>query len=95
MRLINIFLKHKDEQVVAHAAEQMAQWLRPHFGTDLLGPNRPIVARVQLLHLRQMMLKIDPKWSPASVRRTLAEARTALNAIAAYKGVVVVYDVDP
>ena len=95
VRLINIFLKHKDEQVVAHAAEQMAQWLRPHFGTDLLGPNRPIVARVQLLHLRQMMLKIDPKWSPASVRRTLSEARTALGAIAAYKGVVVVYDVDP
>ena len=60
-RLINIVLKHRDEHVVAHAAESMAGLLRPHFGTDLLGPDRPVVSRIQHLFIRMITLKLSPE----------------------------------
>ena len=73
----------------------MAQMLRPHFGLDLLGPDRPIVSRVQLLHIRKLLLKIDNRFTPQSVRETLWAARDNLLKTSAYKGIVVIFDVDP
>lgn len=95
VRLISVMLKHRDEQVVAHAAEALAAALRPAFGSDLLGPDRPVVSRVQLLHLRKLLLKVRPGFTPQSVRRSLWAARQWLLSQAAYKSVAVVFDVDP
>lgn len=94
-RLIAITVKHRDEQVVAHAAEALAQLLRPHFGTHLLGPDRPLISRLQLLYLRKLLLKVDHTLSPAGVRRTLLSARDIVLAQAPYRSVQVVWDVDP
>ena len=94
-RLIYIYLKHRNEQVVAHAAEQLATLLRPHFGTDLLGPDRPVVSRVQLLHIRKLLVKIAPTLPTSGVRRTLWTARELLVKQEAYKGLVCYFDVDP
>ena len=44
-RLIDIYLKHKDQQTVADAAKYMASLLRKHFGTYILGPDRPVIAK--------------------------------------------------
>ncbi len=95
VRLIAIYFKHRDEEVVKHAAEMMAQVLRPHFGTDLLGPDRPAVSRVQLQHIRKLILKTDHRFSPQSVRETLLVARDNLLKIPTYKGIAVYFDVDP
>lgn len=95
VRLIALYLKHRDEEVAQHAANAMAQMLRPHFGTDLLGPDRPIVSRVQLLHIRKLLLKIDNRFTPQSVRDTLWAARENLLKTPAYKGIAVIFDVDP
>jgi primosomal protein N' (replication factor Y) len=69
--------------------------LRPHFGDDLLGPDRPAVARVQYRHLRQLLLKVAPTLSAAGVRRTLLSARDVLLAQPAYRNVGLHFDVDP
>ncbi len=95
VRLIALYFKHRDEEVAQHAADAMAQMLRPHFGLDLLGPDRPIVSRVQLLHIRKLLLKIDNRFTPQSVRETLWAARDNLLKTPAYKGIVVIFDVDP
>lgn len=94
-RLINIYLKHRNETVVAHAAEEFAAMIRPYFGTDLLGPDRPMVSRVQLQYIRKLVLKVNPSLSPSGVRRSLLSARDILLQKPAYKAVNLYFDVDP
>ena len=94
-RLIDVYLKHRQEPVVDHAAHDFANLLRPYFGTDLLGPDRPLVSRIQLLHIRKLVLKIKPGLSAQAVRQTLMGAREYLLKQNAYRSVNVYFDVDP
>lgn len=94
-RLINVYLKHRREEVVAHAAEALATLLRPHFGEGLLGPDRPIVSRVQLLFIRKLVVKIPLTLPTAGVRRTLWAAHDLLLQQPAYKSTALYFDVDP
>lgn len=94
-RIIDIYLKHRREDICAHAAEQFAALLRPHFGNDLLGPDRPAVGRIQSLHIRKLVLKLAPVLPAAGVRRTLLAARAVLLAQPAYRSVSLYFDADP
>lgn len=93
-RLISIYLKHRNDDVVAHAAEHLAALLRPAFGPELLGPDRPLVSRVQLQYIRKMMVKVAPSRSPIEVRQTLFTAKSNVQHYAVYKGVTIYFDVD-
>lgn len=95
VRIINIYLKHRDLRTCEAAALAYAQLLRPHFGDSLLGPDRPAVGRIQLLYIRKLMLKVEPKLPAQGVRRTLLAARSALLDTPAYKSVNLYFDVDP
>ena len=95
VRLINIYFKHRDEDTVIKASTAMTQMLRPFFGDDLLGPDRPAVGRVQLMHIRKLMLKVTPQFTPQSIRTTLLSARENLTKTQGFKGVTVFFDVDP
>lgn len=94
-RLICILLRHRDECVVAHAADELAAMLRPHFGEGLLGPDRPLVSRVQMRFIRKIIIKAAPSLPVSGIRRTLLAARSVLLDKSAYKSVSVVFDVDP
>lgn len=95
VRLINIYLKHKNEEVVVEASRTFAAMLRPFFEGDLLGPDRPAVGRVQLLHIRKLMLKVSPRFTPQSIRTTLLSARENLLKVQGMKSVGIFFDVDP
>ena len=93
-RLITIYLKHRNDDVVDHAAQHLAALLRPYFKDDLLGPDRPVVSRVQLLYIRKIMVKIAPQFTPSSVRQTLFSARDIVQHFDVYKSVNIYFDVD-
>lgn len=95
VRLIAIYLKHREERVVVAAARQLAAWLQEKFGTDLLGPERPAVGYVQLLHIRKIILKIDATHSGGEVRQLLRTYRDGLLALPQYRSVSLYFDVDP
>jgi len=95
VRLINIILKHRSEAVVDHAASELASLLRPHFGDNLLGPDRPVVARIGLLYIRHLLVKVENNLPTLGVRRTLLAARSVLTSRAAFKSVQMNFDVDP
>lgn len=94
-RLIGIVLKHREERTVALAARTLAELLRPHFGDELLGPERPYVGFVQMLHIRRLLLKVHLQLSLPSVRATLLAARASVQASKTLKGVNIYFDVDP
>lgn len=94
-RIIDIYLRHRKEEVCAHAADELGALLRPHFGADLLGPDRPAVGRIQSMHIRKLVLKLTPALPASGVRRTLLAARDVLLARPAYRSVALHFDVDP
>ena len=58
-RLIYIYMKHKDEQILNSLSIQYARTLREVFGERVLGPDNPPVARVQSLYIRKIVLKVE------------------------------------
>ena len=87
-------LVHPNDDVVDHAAQHLAALLRRYFKEDLLGPDRPLVSRVQLQYIRKIMLKISPAYTTSSVRQCLLSARDAVQHFAVYKSVTIYFDVD-
>lgn len=95
-RLIYIYIKSPKDQVAEAAARVMADMLRPHFPAgDLLGPERPFVARVSLQYIRRLMVKVDTTADPNTVRNLLWGAREYLVGQKDLKGVNIYFDVDP
>ena len=93
-RLVEVYMKHKDEAVLEHMAEELARTLRMVFGQRVLGPDMPAIARVQTMYIRKVCLKIELEASLTEVRRRLREIQTFLLGKAEYKAAQMYYDVD-
>ena len=93
-RMVCVYLKHRDEK----ALEQMAQWmstqLRSALGPErVLGPDKPVVPRVQNLFIRKLIVKLELSVPLAQVRQRL---RTIAQTAAAFDHSLILYfDVDP
>lgn len=93
-RLIYVYMKHKDEKVLEHLADEMALLLRRVFGQRVLGPDMPPIARVQTMYIRKVCLKIELAANMQEVRKRLTEIQKYLTAKPEYKSAVLFYDVD-
>lgn len=94
-RIIQIKLKHKDAAVVRRAAFRLAELLTPYFGSKLLGPDQPMIARVNNYYYQQLLLKFDLNAPSNKVKEVLLYAQEKLKSEALHKSVQVWYDVDP
>lgn len=94
-RLIYIYLRHRDVDVVNHAAEEYATLLRRVFPDQILGPDRPPVSRVASLHIRKMILKIPLSASVTKTRQALLAVQQQLLSIPYCTNLNIYYDVDP
>lgn len=94
-RLIYLYVKGRNEVAVEHAATALAHSLRQSFANSVLGPEAPVVARVQSLHIRKIMLKVQPAWGVTPVRQCLRSIEHELTAQNLLHGIALYYDVDP
>lgn len=94
-RLIYIYLRHRDNSIVETASIELANRLRQHFSFRILGPDKPVVARIKTLCIRKIMLKMELSLPLASTRNTIRECVKQLMQDEKYKSLQVVYDVDP
>ena len=95
-KVINIYLKHRDDATVGEIAVRYSGLLRQVFGTRVLGPMAPLVARVQNLYIRQITLKMETAASMTKVKGILRDLyERMLAADARMKAVRLYYDVDP
>jgi primosomal protein N' (replication factor Y) len=93
-RLVYVFLKHRDEQVLTRLSADAAMLMRQVFGDRVLGPDTPAVSRVQQMHIRKLMLKVELQASMAAVRQRLRQLQAHLLAQPAYRSAQFYYDVD-
>ncbi len=94
-RLVYIYLKHRQAELVDALAQQMATHLRTVFGDRILGPDAPPVARVQTFYIRKFMLKMETSASLPKVRQQLNLIRQAMLADSRFRSCVIYFDVDP
>ena len=95
-KVINIYMKHREDATVGELAVRYSGLLRQVFGSRVLGPMAPFVARVQNLYIRQITLKMETAASMTKVKSILRSLyEQMLAADARMKAVKLYYDVDP
>ena len=94
-RLVYVFVKHRQERLVESAAITLGSWLRQWFGTRVLGPDKPAVAKVKTLAIRKLIVKLEPGLNMTDVRKYLALARQQLLQDKRFASLQIYFDVDP
>ena len=93
-RVVFIGLKHRDESVVEKLSTDFASLLRQVFGERVLGPDTPSVSRVQLMHIRKLILKVELTVSMSAVRQRLIALQEQILAMPQYRSAQIYYDID-
>ena len=93
--LVYVYLKHRDENTVNSAGLELGSRLREVFGTRVLGPDKPAVARVKTLSIRKVVLKLENGIDLPRVRQYLRGVLDAMMKDKRYGALQVYYDVDP
>ena len=94
-RLINLTIRHKNQNVTHQAAVALGNELRKVFGSRVLGPQMPPVNKIQDLYLERIMLKMERK---ASITKSKQLMQNCINAVLSqqrWRYVAVAADVDP
>ena len=93
-RLISIYMKHRYESTLNGLAYDMATLLRKVFGERVLGPDTPPIARIQSLHIRKIVLKVELGANMAEVRKRLRQAQQYYLSMEKYKSAQIYFEVD-
>ena len=93
--VVYIYLKHKKEDVVEMAAQELGGKLRQLLGDRVLGPDKPSVARVKAVFIRKIVLKLETGIDLRKTRQALYSARDGMVSQPCYKSVQIYFDVDP
>lgn len=94
-KVINIYLRHKNEQVLIDLAVKYTMALQSVFGPRILGPESPSVSKIGGYHIRSFMLKIESGASMQKVKQLLREIYVSLANLKGMKSLRLHYDVDP
>lgn len=94
-RLIYIYLKHRDNDTLTELSVIYSNKLRGLFGTRVFGPEEPMIARIQSLYIRKIMLKIEINASMTKVKNILRNLFETMHEDPRMKGLIIYYDVDP
>lgn len=93
--LIYVYMKHRDDKLIEHAATEMGSMLRRWFGERVLGPDKPAVARVKMMSIRKIVLKLELGIDMYKVRQYLYMVQKQLTDDKRFRSVLIYFDVDP
>jgi primosomal protein N' (replication factor Y) len=94
-RLINISIRHKKQEIANSASHRLGVNLRKVFGKRILGPEPPIISRVQNYYIQNILLKVERERSFQKAKQLLDEQITNLVTMDNFKSVFISINVDP
>ncbi|TKG91216.1 primosomal protein N' [Puteibacter caeruleilacunae] len=94
-RLISLNIKHRDKQKLDQIAEQLAADLRNSFGNRVLGPQYPVINRIQLWYQKLIFIKLEKDYPPSATKQMIQEKIDAIKAKPGFSSVMILPDVDP
>lgn len=93
-RLIRVTLKHTDEAMVSRAAMELANLLIPAFQKQVLGPEAPLVSRVQTYYLQDFWIKLPKNNQLVEEKIKLEKIISSFRQETRFKSVQIVINVD-
>jgi primosomal protein N' (replication factor Y) len=94
-RLLRITLKHRNSRTLAVAARQLADNLRKRIGDMVLGPEAPLINRIQNYYIEEILLKLDRGVALPKAKVVIRQEMDRLLEYKPYGGLVISPDVDP
>jgi primosomal protein N' (replication factor Y) len=94
-RLIVIKVKHRDQNILNKASDELARRLRVLFGNRVLGPEYPMVSRIMNYYLKQIMIKIERQASQTEMKKKLMHEIVEFSKRKEFSSLRLVMDVDP
>lgn len=95
VRLVRLTLKHTDVQRLEAAAEVLAARLTQRFMARVIGPETPMISRINDLHHRVLLLKFERELRPDAYKALLQADLDAFQADERFKRIRLIVDVDP
>jgi primosomal protein N' (replication factor Y) len=94
-RLIALYFKHTNEEVLQQAVAAFRQEVRPILGTRLFGPFQPVVHRVQNKYILAFWIRNNVKDNLQELKSYLLQQFARLRTRQGWSGLDIVADVDP
>ncbi|MFT5859025.1 MAG: primosomal protein N' (replication factor Y) [Flavobacteriaceae bacterium] len=94
-KLIQLTLKHKNENTLDLAARDLSKAMVDVFKERVLGPEYPVVRRINNFYLKTIVLKIERTANDKKVKERLQQIVDDFFSAPIHKSVRVVIDVDP
>jgi primosomal protein N' (replication factor Y) len=94
-RLIRIAVKHKDFNVLEKGVNALSHQLKSVFGNQVLGPNFPLVSRINTYYIKEFLIKFDRQKSINDAKKQLTDIVQNFTKQPNHKSLRIVTDVDP
>ncbi|MBN2662946.1 MAG: primosomal protein N' [Bacteroidales bacterium] len=95
VRIIKISVKHKNSTAVYEFAENYAIILKKVLNNRVLGPQEPLVNRIQNYHIREIIVKLENSVSHSKTKLFMQRAANNLKMKKNFSSIIVVFNVDP
>ncbi|MFN8296482.1 MAG: primosomal protein N' [Chitinophagales bacterium] len=94
-RLIQLTIKHKDIKTTIEAANKVSEYLHSKYSGWVVGPNAPIIQKINNYYLRDILVKIPRSYKELNrVKNDIQQAINGLYQFQSFKQIRVVVDVD-
>ncbi len=94
-RMIRINLRHKDMALLDQVSGQVAVELRKLFADGVLGPEYPLVSRVQLWYIKTILIKLEANKEMAKSKKRISEVLSWAEKLPGASSLKIAVDVDP
>ena len=94
-KIIELTLRHKDENILSAGSTDLAGKLRSVFKERILGPEFPVVKKIQQYYLKKITIKIEKDVSDKKVKERISEIIDDFYSVPRNKSIRVSIDVDP
>ncbi len=94
-RLVKVVLKHKNRDRLDLAASNLATTLRKKFGFNLLGPEYPVIGRIQNWFQKEIWIKLPKDNRIGGSKNEIKKEIQRLKSLPNHSNLIIFVDVDP
>jgi primosomal protein N' (replication factor Y) len=94
-RLVGITIKHRDKNKLEKITAQTAALLRNSFKNRILGPEDPVINRIQTWYIKKIWIKIEREISIVNAKKHMQEILDNIKSREGNSSAMILVDVDP
>ncbi len=93
-RIIKLTIKHKDFDKLKEGSMWLYQVLSQNLNIPVLGPEEPAISRIRNEYIRTILIKIPQNMHLGNTKKTIQKILNSFEAVAQYRSIKVVVNVD-